>query len=94
MGKCFIDAVELTIAKLHGQWGLVIIDKKNPDEMIVCRQGSPILVGYNNDSIFVASEKVAFERYTQTYISLKHGEVMQLKLSERSHFCDLIKHRV
>ena len=67
-GNSFIDAVELTLKKLLGQWGLVIIDKKNPDEMIVCRQGSPILVGYNDDSIFAASEKVAFERYTQTYI--------------------------
>lgn len=62
--------------------------------MIVCRQGSPILVGYNQDSIFAASEKVAFEKYTQTYIQLKDGEVMQLKLSERSSFFNLIKHRL
>ena len=70
------------------------MDRDNPGEMVVCRQGSPILVGYNNDGIYVASEKIAFERYTQNYISLKDGEVMLLKLQERQSFFNQIKHRI
>ena len=39
-----------------GTWGLVIIDSKNPDQMIVCRHGSPLVVGYNDYAVCVASE--------------------------------------
>jgi glucosamine 6-phosphate synthetase-like amidotransferase/phosphosugar isomerase protein len=34
----------------------VAIDKENPEQMVVCRKGSPIQIGFNEDSIFVASE--------------------------------------
>ncbi|KAM3135541.1 hypothetical protein pb186bvf_012397 [Paramecium bursaria] len=93
-GSELLGAVEQVLERLHGQWGLAIIDKKNPETMIVCRQGSPILVGYNQNSIFVASEKIAFEKYTQNYIQLQDGEVMQLKISERNSLFNSVKHRL
>jgi len=64
-GKTLMEAVLKTVEeKLIGQWGLVILDRQDSSKMIVCRNGSPILVGLGEDSIYVASEKIGFERHT------------------------------
>lgn len=41
--------------KVKGTWGLVIINKDEPDKIVACRNGSPIVVGFNNHAIYVAS---------------------------------------
>lgn len=45
---------------IEGQWGLVIMDKNQPNRLVVARRGSPLEIGIADDSIFVASEKIAF----------------------------------
>lgn len=70
------------------------MDRENPEKLIVCCSGSPLLVGYNEHSIFVASEKIAFEKYTPNYISLKDGEIMELDLKARNTLQGSFKHRV
>jgi glucosamine--fructose-6-phosphate aminotransferase (isomerizing) len=42
----------------------------------------------------VASEKIAFEKYTPNYLSLEDGEIMLLKLEERNNLFKGIKHRI
>lgn len=71
-----------------------MIDKEDPDKIIVARQGSPILVGLHRESIFVASEKIAFEKYTENYINVNEGEVLELSLENRSNFFKNHKHRI
>ncbi|EGR27583.1 hypothetical protein IMG5_193830 [Ichthyophthirius multifiliis] len=71
------EATKTVIAqKLSGQWGLVIMDNLNPESMIVARNGSPILIGLSNDTIYVASEKIAFEKYTSNYVNVYDGELV------------------
>jgi len=41
------------------------------------------LLGLHDDSIFIASEKIAFEKYTENYINVKEGEVIELNLQNR-----------
>lgn len=59
------------------------MDRDDPDKIIVARNGSPILVGLHEDTIFIASEKIAFEKYTENYINVGDGEVLELSLSNR-----------
>jgi len=51
--------------------------------MLVARHGSPLLIGFDEESIYVASERIAFEKYTQNYISLDDGEAILLDLNKR-----------
>lgn len=44
------------------------MDKESPRSLIVARNGSPILIGLTDDTVYVASEKIAFEKYTSNYI--------------------------
>ena len=69
---------------LRGTWGLVALDRTRPDQMLVARHGSPLLIGFDEDSLYVASERIAFEKYTQNYIVLEDGEALLLDLSKRA----------
>jgi len=46
-----------------------------PDELVVARNGSPLVIGIGSDRTFIASETSAFNRYTKNFISMKDGEI-------------------
>jgi len=74
-GLNFEDSVKEAVSKLEGTWGIVVLDRYNPDTIIACRHGSPILLGISDDEVFIASEAVAFQKYTNQYISLNNDEI-------------------
>jgi len=58
----FHDALTKTLKeKIIGTWGLVILNKDDPDKLVVCRNGSPLLVGLAQNAVYVASEVRLFE---------------------------------
>jgi glucosamine--fructose-6-phosphate aminotransferase (isomerizing) len=67
--------VDRTLTRLEGTWGLAIIHKDSPNQVIACRNGSPLVLGIGKNRMFVASELSAFSRHTNQYISLNDGEV-------------------
>jgi glucosamine--fructose-6-phosphate aminotransferase (isomerizing) len=79
---------------LRGTWGLVAIDKEKPEQMLVARHGSPLLIGFDEHSLYVASERIAFEKYTQNYIVLEDGEALLLDLTKRSSFLAMFRERL
>lgn len=62
--------------------------------MVVARNGSPILIGLSNDTIFVASEKIAFEKYTSNYIQMKDGELIEIDKKNITEFYRNHKERI
>lgn len=70
-----LEATNIVIKKLEGTWGLVIIDRQNPKEIVTCANGSPIVIGIGRGKMFVASETTAFNRHTKSFIALKQNEV-------------------
>ncbi len=67
-GSTLLDAVKKTQERLEGTWGLAILDKDNPDQLIAVKNGSPLLVGIGQGRTFIASESAAFSRYTKEFI--------------------------
>ena len=68
--------IQQAFDKLEGTWGLIILDKENPNKLYVARRGSPILIGLGKNEVFVASELSAFQKYTSEYIPLMNNEVV------------------
>lgn len=64
-----------TLSRLEGTWGLAIIHKDSPNQVIAARNGSPLVLGIGKNRMFVASELSAFSRHTNQYISLNDGEI-------------------
>jgi glucosamine--fructose-6-phosphate aminotransferase (isomerizing) len=71
-------AVENTIKKLTGTWALVIINSNYPNKMWVTRNGSPLLLGLEDEFIMVASEQLAFNNYVNKYIVLNNNDLIEI----------------
>lgn len=70
-----VRALKKTIQRLEGTWGLCVISKDEPEQIVIARNGSPLIVGIGEGHMFVASEHSAFRRHTGQYIALRDGEV-------------------
>jgi glutamine---fructose-6-phosphate transaminase (isomerizing) len=76
------DAVRNTLAKVEGAYGLAVLDLKRPDQLVVARNGSPIVLGIGDGEMFVASDVSALVRYTKQVIYLDDGEVATIHASD------------
>ncbi|MFY9648792.1 MAG: glutamine--fructose-6-phosphate transaminase (isomerizing) [Trebonia sp.] len=75
------DAVIRTLHRVEGAYGLVVLDIKNPDQLVVARNGSPIVLGLGENEMFVASDVSALVRYTRQVIYLEDGEIATITAS-------------
>src|SRR5690606_3777609 len=48
---------------------------KNPDEIIVARKGSPLIIGLAEGEVFIASDASALVGHTDQVIYLHDGEI-------------------
>jgi glucosamine--fructose-6-phosphate aminotransferase (isomerizing) len=76
------DAVIGALRGVEGTYGLVVLDTKNPDQLVVARNGSPIVLGLGESEMFVASDVAALVRYTRQVIYLEDGEVATIKATD------------
>jgi glucosamine--fructose-6-phosphate aminotransferase (isomerizing) len=77
--KSVKEATEQALALCDGSWGLCIMCTDCPDQLVVARNGSPLVIGIGSDRTFIASETSAFNRYTKNFISMNDGEIGVLK---------------
>ena len=74
-GVSLEEAVRRTLRHVEGTYGLVVLDTKNPNELVVARNGSPIVLGIGESEMFVASDVAALVRYTKQVVYLDDAEV-------------------
>ena len=76
------EAVIATLRSVEGTYGLVVLDTRHPDQLVVARNGSPIVLGLGESEMFVASDVAALVRYTRQVIYLEDGEVATIKATD------------
>jgi glucosamine--fructose-6-phosphate aminotransferase (isomerizing) len=69
------EAVREALRVVEGTYGLVVLDAKRPDELVVARNGSPIVLGLGDGEMFVASDVAALVRHTRQVVFLADGEL-------------------
>ncbi len=69
------EAVRRVLRRVEGTYGLVVLDVRHPDELVVARNGSPIVLGIGESEMFVASDVAALVRYTKQVVYLDDAEV-------------------
>ena len=77
-GMCTKDAVSHALARCEGTWGLAVINKASPEEIVVACNGSPMMIGLGQGKTFIASETSAFSKYTKNFIAMKDGAISLL----------------
>ncbi len=63
------------LARVRGTYGIAVMSVLNPDEIIVARMGSPIVLGIGTDEYFVASDASALLAYTKEVVYLDDGDM-------------------
>jgi len=86
------DALSKALARCDGSWGLAVINKSNPDEIVVACNGSPMVIGLGQGKTYIASETSAFSKYTKSFVALKDGEIGVVRANDSS--LDLLSSRV
>jgi glucosamine--fructose-6-phosphate aminotransferase (isomerizing) len=76
------DAVRRALRHVEGTYGLVVLDLKHPNELVVARNGSPIVLGIGESEMFVASDVAALVRYTKQVVYLDDAEVATVRAAD------------
>ena len=82
-GYSMTEAVQQTVSQLKGTWALLIIHKEHPNKVWMTRNGSPLLLGMEDDFVMVASEQIAFHNYIKQYIVLNNHDVIEVSLNDQ-----------
>lgn len=69
------QAVQISLNKVIGAYGIVVFDKKNPEELVCARLGSPLAIGIGEDSFFVGSDATPFLDHTKKVVYLNDFEM-------------------
>jgi len=70
-----IDAVAQALQLVVGTYGIAVISARNPDEVVVARAGSPLIIGIGNGETIIASDASALIGHTKQAVYLNDGEM-------------------
>jgi len=66
-----IQALQLTV----GTYGIAVISSREPDQIVVARSGSPLIIGVGEGETYIASDASALIGHTDQAVYLNDGEV-------------------
>jgi glucosamine--fructose-6-phosphate aminotransferase (isomerizing) len=70
-----LEAVSGALGMVVGAYGIAVFSVKNPNEIVVARKGSPLIVGVGDGETYVASDASALVGHTDKVIYLHDGEI-------------------
>ncbi|ASJ76737.1 glutamine--fructose-6-phosphate transaminase (isomerizing) [Granulosicoccus antarcticus] len=71
-------AVQKAVPQLEGAYGTVVMDRTQPEQLIVARSGSPLVIGYGVGEHFIASDQLALLPVTRRFAFLEEGDVAKI----------------
>ena len=77
-----LTAVKQTITKLEGAYALGIISITEPNTLVACRKGRPLVIGIGIGEYFIASDVAALLPVTQRFIFLEDGDVASISIDK------------
>ena len=72
-------AVRSALHEVDGTYGLVVLSGDHPDQLVVARRGSPLVIGYGDGEVLVASDASALVQHTRKVTYLEDGEVALIR---------------
>ena len=79
-GKDTLQAVQAVIPRLHGAFGLAILNQNDPDRLIAVRSGSPLVLGLGLGENCLASDGLALAHFAKQVIYLDEGDIAEIGL--------------
>jgi glucosamine--fructose-6-phosphate aminotransferase (isomerizing) len=76
------SALQKTVKELEGAYSLAVISNLEPGNLVVARQGSPLVIGLCEGENFIASDVSALISKTRNFIFLEEGDVALITVDE------------
>lgn len=73
-----LNAVVQALKLVKGTYGIAVVSELCPDEIVVARSGSPLVIGVGHDETLIASDAAALVGHTKQAIYLNDGEVAKV----------------
>jgi len=78
LGKLY-DAVKTSVTRLRGAYALAVVHADEPEHMVVCREGSPLVIGVGIGENFIASDQLALLPVTDRFMFLEEGDLADIR---------------
>jgi glucosamine--fructose-6-phosphate aminotransferase (isomerizing) len=73
------ESVRAAFNQLDGRNTVILLDSKEKDHIIAVRNGSPLVLGIGEDGVFLASDALAFSKYTKDVVFLDNFDMVEIK---------------
>lgn len=77
-------AVSAAIGQLRGAYALAVLHADEPDRLVVCREGSPLVIGVGIGENFIASDQLALLPVTDRFMVLEEGDIADIRRDQVS----------
>ena len=74
-GTTLEDAVTQALQVVEGTYGIAVLSTREPDQIVVARKGSPLIIGVGDGELVIASDASALIGHTSDAIYLNDGEL-------------------
>lgn len=75
-------AVRIALNQVIGAYAICVVDRENPDHIVVAKKGSPLVIGIGKDEYFIASDASPFLEFTKQAVYLEEDEMAVIKVGE------------
>lgn len=69
------EAVKIALSSVVGTYALAILSADEPDQLILAKKGSPLLIGVGDNEYFIGSDGAPIVEYTKKVVYLEDGDV-------------------
>lgn len=69
-----IEALRKTCSRIRGSYAFVAVDSMNPDDLLIAKTATPVVIGLGDGECLVASDIPAILPYTRRMIILEDGD--------------------
>ncbi|GGY61770.1 glutamine--fructose-6-phosphate transaminase (isomerizing) [Marinobacter zhanjiangensis] len=78
-GEGLFSAVRAAISQVRGAFALAVLHADEPDHLVACREGSPLVVGVGIGENFAASDQLALLPVTDRFMFLEEGDIADIR---------------
>jgi glucosamine--fructose-6-phosphate aminotransferase (isomerizing) len=76
------EAVRVALNQVVGAYAIAVVEEGYPDQVVVAKKGSPLVIGVGEGEYFIASDATPFIEYTKQAIYLNEEEVALISLEK------------
>ena len=88
------EATRIALNEVVGAYAIAVVDITRPDELILARKSSPLVIGIGEGEYFVASDATPIIEYTKNVVYLEDEEVARVSLSAGLKIRTIRNHKV